>query len=273
VGDVPVSVAGDPVVREIRLLEVLATARGGRDGGVSVAACVESSGIPRASCHRLLQALVAAGYVRHVSRGRYALGWRMHVFCQQVLASSPLAGAGPVLEALVATTGQTAHLGVLDGALAVYLACVDSPSSLRLAARPGSRIPLNVSAIGMALAACLPDTELAALVHGTSWQARTPFSLCSPEDLWAELEQVRRRGYAVDDRGYALDVRCIAAPVLGPDGRAVAAVGITSLASELAADDPEPAQRVCAAAQQLQGLLAGDGPTAPGGIVAVSGRG
>jgi IclR family acetate operon transcriptional repressor len=269
-----VSSAGDAsVVREIRLLEVLATADEGRGAGLPVAACVEGSGIPRASCHRLLQALVAAGYVRHVSRGRYALGWRMHVLCQRVLASSPLAGAGPVLEALVATTGQTAHLGVLDGTCAVYLACVDSPSSLRLAARPGSRIPINVSAIGMALAAHLPDAELKALVRGTAWEARTPFSLCDPADLWAELQQVRRRGYAVDDRGYALDVRCVAAAVCGPDGRAVAAVGITSLASELAADDPEPARAVLAAARQLRALLVAEGPVGPTAAAAPSGRG
>ncbi len=237
--------------RELRLLEVLAAPGPARGGGLSVAACVEASGIPRATCHRLLQVLAAAGYVQHVARGRYALGWRAQMLGQAVAEASPLTGAVPILEALVARTGQTAHLGVLHGPVAVYLACVDSRSSLRVAARPGARIPLNVSAIGMALAASLPERELEALVRGTRWQARTPVSLSEPEPLLAELRAVRRRGYAVDDRGYALDVRCLAAPVRQPGGQALAAVGITGLASELASDDAAAIAAVRGAADRL----------------------
>jgi DNA-binding IclR family transcriptional regulator len=55
----------------------------------------------------------------------------------------------------------------------------------------------------------------------------------------------------VDDRGYALDVRCIAAPVFAERERVVAAVGITGLASELCLDDGRLAEAVMAAAQQL----------------------
>jgi DNA-binding IclR family transcriptional regulator len=43
----------------------------------------------------------------------------------------------------------------------------------------------------------------------------------------AELDDVRERGYAIDDQENELDGRCIGAPVLGPDGRAVAALSIS----------------------------------------------
>jgi DNA-binding IclR family transcriptional regulator len=259
-------VPGD--VRTLHVLETLAAS----GEGLSAAGCAAATGIPRASCHRLLQALAAEGYVQRLGRDRYALGWRTLLFAQRLAERPPLAGAREALEELVARTGQTAHLGVLDGTVAVYLACVDSPRSLRLAARPGSRIPINVSAIGMALAAWLPAGEREALVRGHSWPSRTPLSLTGPDELLAALEATRARGYALDDRGYALDVRCVAAPVFGSSGRAVAAVGITSLASELSLDDEGVVGAVRAAAQRLEADLRGKGGGAASEVPGVPAR-
>ena len=241
-------------VRELVLLEAL-TACDPAAEGLSVAALVAATGISRATCHRLIHALLHDGYAYALGRGRYAPGWRLHLLCRSASATSPLAAARPVLEELVASTGQTAHLGVLHGSEAVYIDCVDSPSSLRLAARPGSRIPVNVSAIGMAIAACLPAAEREALVCGTHWAPRTRLSLRTPEEVLAALGEVRRRGYAVDEGGYAADVRCLAAPAAGPDGRTFVAIGITGLASDLRVDDEAAITAVRLAAERLSGAL------------------
>ena len=245
-------------MRELALLEALAAADPA-EGGLSIGACVALTAIPRATCHRLMHSLVSQGYVERLARGRYVPGWRVHLLCHTLSARSMVTLARPVLEELVAATGQTAHLGVLHGSSAVYIACVDSPSSLRLAARPGSRISIHVSAIGMVLAACLPEREREALVRGTAWEQRTRFSLTDPDALLAALDTARERGYAVDEGGYAADVRCMAVAVVEPGNRRSVAVGISGLASDLRTDDPAAIAAVRRAAEGLSAALAAQG--------------
>ncbi len=234
--------AGPRGLRAMTLVERLARAGAVGEATLTVADCIAAASIPRASCHRLLRALVASGYAQRVGRGRYAPGWRLLALGRDI-GTGIMALAGAPLRRLVEVTGQTAHVGVLDGVEAVYVDCVDSPDSLRLAARPGSRIQLNASAIGMAIAAFLPRAELECLVHSTPWARRTTRTLTEPGRILAALDAVRRRGFAVDDGGYAEHVRCIAAPVRARDGRVVAAVGVTGLAADF---DPLAAAVVAA---------------------------
>ncbi len=55
---------------------------------------------------------------------------------------------------------------------------------------------------------------------------RGPNSITSKRALRAELERVRAEGVALGDEELGPGVRTIAAPVIGPDGSVVAAVGI-----------------------------------------------
>lgn len=55
----------------------------------------------------------------------------------------------------------------------------------------------------------------------------TPYTIVSRIALMAELERIRERGYAIDGQENELDGRCIGAPVIGPDGRVVAALSIS----------------------------------------------
>jgi IclR family acetate operon transcriptional repressor len=61
--------------------------------------------------------------------------------------------------------------------------------------------------------------------HGL--QAFTPASIVSADRLKAELAEIRAGGVAFDREEFAEDHCCLAVPVLGASGRAVAALGIS----------------------------------------------
>ena len=58
-------------------------------------------------------------------------------------------------------------------------------------------------------------------------------TITEPSQLRTELEKVRKNGYAVDFEEQEEGVRCLAAPVFGPNGEVFAAMSISGPASRL----------------------------------------
>jgi IclR family pca regulon transcriptional regulator len=78
--------------------------------------------------------------------------------------------------------------------------------------------------MGRVLLAALPPEEAGALIEGSERQALTAKTLTDVDDLMAELEKVRRRGYALVDQELELGLRSIAVPIVTTGGQVVAAL-------------------------------------------------
>lgn len=68
------------------------------------------------------------------------------------------------------------------------------------------------------------DDEIDALPRPL--RALTPKTITSTEELRAELTQIRRQGYSLDDGEAITGVRCVAAPIVSAEGRVIAALAI-----------------------------------------------
>jgi IclR family acetate operon transcriptional repressor len=243
------------VDRALDLLETLASS--GSPLGVSDLAALTA--LPEGTTHRLLRALLLRGYVRQTPDRKYALGssvLRLRDAGHRMLA----AAAGPTLSRLVEISGETANLAVLEADLAVYVAQVPSARTLRMFAEVGRQVHVHCTAVGKVLVADLPVPQVRALLARVGMPARTSATLTDPEAFLAELELVRRQGFAVDDGEEETGVRCLAVPV--HDGsRVVAAVSVSGPAERLLADDlPELAARLGPVAADLGRQLAVGAP-------------
>jgi DNA-binding IclR family transcriptional regulator len=76
-----------------------------------------------------------------------------------------------------------------------------------------------------------PEVRQAAIDAGL--EPRTEWSITDVESLDQDLEQIRARGYAIDDREFEAEVRCIAAPIFDYANRAVAAVSVSGILSKV----------------------------------------
>jgi IclR family acetate operon transcriptional repressor len=81
--------------------------------------------------------------------------------------------------------------------------------------------------MGKVLLAWLPAAERERLLGGRRLERLTPASITDPRRLERELEQVRRRGFALDNEEAFPGIRCVAAPLRDREGRALAAVSVT----------------------------------------------
>lgn len=133
-------------------------------------------------------------------------------------------------------TGETVNLAVLDGAEVVYLDALESAHDLRIVTNIGMHAVFYRTALGKAIAAYLRAQQRQRLLSAVELQAFTPKTVCTREALEKDLEQTRRRGYAVDDEESHLGVRCLGAPILNAAGESVAALSISGPTSRITLD-------------------------------------
>jgi DNA-binding IclR family transcriptional regulator len=217
-----------------RVLAVLAElAR--HPAGVALDDLARILGSPKSSIHRALGALRRAELAAQDGRGHYLLGdeFLRMAFAHHEARPDHMRIA-PVLEALAARYGETAHYAVLDGDEVVYRAKVDpAAGAVKLTSVVGGRNPAHATAVGkLLLAYALPDDQAVHDWVGGRVLARpTERTIVDAGLLAAELGRIRRLGYAVDDRENEEPVNCVAVPVsLGTSTAPSGAVSVSGLA-------------------------------------------
>jgi IclR family acetate operon transcriptional repressor len=202
--------------RVLAMLESLAA----RPEGATPKELSLALGLHLSTCYRLLNTLVATGYVtRHSSNGLFRLGPRVAYLHQGFLtALRPPLGAIPFVHALQSATGETAMLTRLEGDDAVITAVV---AGSRPNPGPTGYVGLAVTAhcvtAGRALLAYLPTSHLETYLARRAADSNSPFPLTDPEGLRRELARIREAGYSLD-LGSRPDVCCVAVPIVDRDG-------------------------------------------------------
>jgi DNA-binding IclR family transcriptional regulator len=129
-------------------------------GPVSLADLTDSSGLPRATTHRLAAALQSHGFVERDRDGRYALGpelVRLGLAAGRLRHRSIAELAGPALVRLRDATGESAQLYVRSGDARVCVASLESPHSLRTIVAVGATLPMDRGSAAKVLAGS-PET-------------------------------------------------------------------------------------------------------------------
>ena len=199
-----------------RVLAVLAELAGHPEG-IGLDDMARAMASPKPTVHRALAALRRAGFAAQDRYGRYVLGDEfLRLAFAHHEARPDHVRVLPVLQALAARYGETAHYATLDGRWVVYRSKVDPPTgAVRLTSVVGGRNPAHTTAVGkLLLAGVLPTVEaVRGWIGDRPLSTPTPHSVHTAEALHAELEVVRGRGYAVDDQENEPGVNCLAVPV------------------------------------------------------------
>jgi IclR family transcriptional regulator, KDG regulon repressor len=221
------------VDRALTILEKLVESR----SPMTLTALAAEAGIPLATCAAIMQTFEARGYAarRVVGRSHF---WRLTLKLNG-LVSEYMRGIDlgqvvqPHLQELVGQTQMAAHVGLLEGDMIVYAAKAAAGGLVQFDTYPGKMTPFNLTALGQAVVAYLPEDQieplLAHLVPGAGPRARQ----ASTDDMRARLAKVRERGYAVEDEEEEAGVGCIAAPFFDPAGQVLGSVGVTGFADQV----------------------------------------
>lgn len=209
----------EPLIsRAFRLLGAFAPAR----QELTLGELTSHAGLPRSTVHRLAGQLEAEGALVRTARG-WRLGSRLFelgqlVPTQQRLRERALPHMGDLFEA----THQTIQLAVLEGSEVLYVEVLAGHNRVRTPSRRGGRMPAHCTALGKAL---LAFSGPGPTIEGPL-ERRTRRTITDLGELAVELREVRRSGIAYDREEAQEGLSCVAAPIIGFGGKAVAAISV-----------------------------------------------
>jgi len=160
---------------------------------LSLSESVEATGIPRATCHRLLSALEHHGAVRRNNEGLYCLGPTLAGLGRGAAVQFPfLERAREIATEIRDRTGESVQVFIAETDGRRCVISLESPNGLRWIVPEGSLFPLSRGSAGKVLSAKTPPAS------------------------WVESVEERVKGVA-----------SVSAPVLDADGHVIAAISIS----------------------------------------------
>ena len=190
-----------------RVLEAIA-----RTQPVGVSEVARSSGIDKSAAHRLAITLHAAGWLDRTEDGRWRIAPTLISTIRESGTISLLESVRPLLEAARDYTGETAMLVVPEAGRLMIADVVESRHNLRVSATVGAEMPARRSSALRALAAQLPEHELA------TWRR------VDPDLTDSALTAIRARGWACNDGEVIPDTAAVGAALRRADGLPVASL-------------------------------------------------
>ena len=202
---------------------------GDRPRQYGMADLCKTSGLPRATVYRIVDALRAEGLVAEAQPGNtFVLGPRLINLASRSWESFDLRTiAQPAIKQLRDETGETVHLAVPGGLEMVYIDKLESPQAVRMTSRIGTRITLYSSSVGKAYLAALTPAERDDLLGMITFNRYTPHTITQRKALEAELKATLKRGYSLDREETELEIRCLGAAIVDAAGRPVGGISVS----------------------------------------------
>jgi DNA-binding IclR family transcriptional regulator len=189
------------------------------------------SALARSTLSRLVRFLAGRGYLFE-DRGRYRLGFAAIDIGRRAQAQFSLVDlCSDILEELARATAETVILTGFDEAHSRVVCLAQIPSrqsGLRVFENVGAAFPLHCGATAKAVLAYLPANQIEAVLSGdlTPFNPEAPHRL--PEQLRAEMDEVRQSGYTVSHEETYPGVAGFGVAILAPDGRPLGSFAVAA---------------------------------------------
>ena len=183
--------------------------------------------LTKSNAHRILKTLEAAGYLtRDQATRRYKLTLKLWELGLRVVSRMDIrVQAAAWMKELAAATRETVHLSVLDGHEVIYIDKVDSSEPIQAYSQVGGRAPAHCVATGKALLAWAPDSLINTLTDRL--ERFSEHTITDPAQFHAELERIRKQGYALNLGEWRDSVWGVAAVIRDARGDVAGAIGIS----------------------------------------------
>lgn len=214
--------------KTVALLELLAVAK----EEMSIRELERESSISKSTIHRILQNLQQRGWVaQNNETERYNIGLRfLFLYNTDSFYRHFLDIARPLMDQLVSATGQTALISILDKSEGYCIFTKTPPTLLQYAAYPGMRFPIYAGATGKILLAFAPERIREKVLNDNKVRVAQN-TIIDDRLLRAEVEKIRRDGYAFSTKELQNQTSGVSVPILTANGELIAQFGIAGPAA------------------------------------------
>lgn len=228
------------VIKALEIIELLDS-----NGALGVTEIANRLTLDKSSVFRALNTLKSKHYVRQdPDTLKYSNSYKLFEMGHNVVRETGLPKlAYRFMRQLAQEVTGAVNLGIRDGLKAVYIDKIESDATVRASMKIGQSLPLYCTGMGKALLAFLPEEQLNEILPQLNFDKTTPKTHASLEGFRADLDEVRRCGYGIDDEEHIPGLFCVAAPVFDAGGRPIAAISVSNV--KIMLPDQEAVNRLC----------------------------
>ncbi len=219
----------------------------------SVSDLADAMGTHISTASRMADTLARWGILqRNPETGKYRLGTRLLNLAGLVVEHADLREVARLhLLQLRDLTKETTNLTCLDGDSVINIERISGMYNVTNVGWVGRRYALHPSATGKAILAFQPEAWVRELIS-KGLSRCTPKTICDENELLADLEQTRRRGYALSLEEFEIGLNAVAAPICNRHGQVDAALSISGPAFRLVPERlPELGRLLCQKARDV----------------------
>ncbi len=202
----------NPVQSAERIFQVLEMlAENGEMGLMEISAALS---LHKSTVHRLLMSLIYMGYAKQdETTQKYMLSYKIVNMAGKILDRTDiLQVARPYMDRLSDISGETVHLVQREGNNILYIYKAEAKvGSIRMVSHVGMIHPMYCSGVGKAIMANLEEAQVKQIWNESIIEKRTEKTITDIDEMMRVLDEVRAKGYALDDEENEEGVRCIAA--------------------------------------------------------------
>lgn len=185
--------------------------------------------ISKSSIHDTVNTLAALGYLtQDTSTGKYYLGINCVRLGRAATANYAFKDvAAKHIREIANTVNEICYLTIPHG-FSIYYLDIATPMDNRLysPALSNSTDAMNCTSSGKCMLAFSSEDFVKDYINN-GMKKMTEYTITDPDKLQKELQVVRSRGYAIDDMEYAIGIKCIARPIISPEGALLGALSIS----------------------------------------------
>lgn len=232
-----------------RLLDLLA-----EEGPVPTARLAVALEMPRSTVVRLVEGLIDIGLLTLLPNGTADLSPRWLALSDAASAArEEWNQARRVLRRLAEITACTTTLSVYQDRTVMCLDWVPGKANEVLQAQPGRSLPLHAGAEGRSILSALPEPELATVLARAPFEAYTPRTMITAEELAGDIALSRRRGCTLSLDDAWLGIGGIAMVVRDPVKGQLGSIALSSTSDEVLLHSEEWSQALLGVADDIAG--------------------
>lgn len=218
--------------------QILAALR--ESNGLTVTGLADRLELTPGAIHNHLATLRALNMVQK-REDTYALGPECLLFGAHVRNHTPiLRAAKSQIDAAAMETGEIGHVYIEEEGQLFIVHEVFGENAIgrtyHIERRETAHSWLHCTAGGKAILAAMEPERAREIVRERHLESQTENTVTDPDELLAELEVIRERGYASNDEEHITGIRAVGAAVQRDDGKVAGSISISGPTSRLAGE-------------------------------------
>jgi DNA-binding IclR family transcriptional regulator len=216
-------------------------------------------GLPESSVFRILSTLESRGYLLRTADGAYRLAPKLVLGLIHQRAERVRELARPFLKALNSSLNETASLAFLFEDHMQLIDTIETFHDIRITNTLGRVLSPHCSSLGKAITAFHSKELIDRWLRISGLFPRTERTIVDRSAVLADLENVRKKGYAVDREESVIGGICFGAPIFDERKQAVAAISVSTPVIRMSKEkEQETIRAVLGAARQASEAIQSD---------------